>query len=93
LSIRMCLAHLNQHRQSHFLVSHVASSGELISSNCGDSCCFSTFHNLFVGVNSVTKTNIMQSILGELNTYEYTKRTSIIRRSAFSERFYLNVFD
>jgi len=51
----MCLAHLNQHQQSHFLVSHLASSGELISSNWGDRCCFSTCHKLFVGVNLVTK--------------------------------------
>ena len=47
----------------------VASSSELILSNCGYRCCFSTFHKLFFGVHSLTKTNIKQSIQGELNTY------------------------
>jgi len=74
----MCLAHLNQHQQSHFLMSRVASSSELISSNCGYRCCFSTCHKLFVGVHSLTKTNIMQSIQGELNTYKFCTSLSNI---------------
>ena len=69
LSARMCLARLNQHQQSHFLISRVASSGELISSNCSSRCCFPTCRKLFVGLHSLTKTNIMLSIRGELNTY------------------------
>ena len=69
----MCLARLNQHQKSHFLISRVASSGELISSNCGSRCCFPTCRKLFVGLHSLTKTNIMLSIRGELNTYDLFK--------------------
>jgi hypothetical protein len=77
---RMCLAHLNQDQQSHFLKSRGASSSQLISSNCGYRYCFSTCYNLVVGVNSVTKISIMQSIHGELNTYVFSyNRSSYIQ--------------
>jgi len=69
----MCLAHHNQHHQSHFLGSRVASSSELILSNCGYRCCFSIYLKLFVSAYSLTKNNIMQSIQGKLNTYRRSK--------------------
>ena len=49
-----------------FLESRMASSCKLISNNCNYRYCFSTYHKLFVDMNSVTKTNIMQSIHVEL---------------------------
>jgi len=63
----------------------VASSDVLILSNCGYRCCFSTYIKLFVSTYSLTKTNIMQSIIGDLNTYKIFKLYSQILFRFFFE--------
>ncbi|GEM_PF-1919785 len=80
-------------RKAGFLVSRVASSSELISSNCGDRCCSSTCHKTFVDVNSVTKTSIMQSIQGELNTYcDSLDHAYIVVSSEIMESKFISLF-
>jgi|GEM_PF-1455744 len=57
---RMCLAPFNRH---HVMV-HATCSKELISSNFGYGCCFPIWLKLLIGVRSLAKANIEQSILG-----------------------------
>jgi len=67
---RTCLAYINPHQQTHFTMSRVTFSKELISSISRYGYCFSIWHKLLVGVLPLAKTNIRRVILEELNTYQ-----------------------